>query len=103
MCFNYELGICINCPSDPRWPGTHRPAAGDMRAAAILGLKWGASWPEVLPASMTRFPAGDDPIPSSAGLDTVGAVLESAAPTKSAAGAGDESGQSTARRERPQA
>ena len=77
--------------------------AGDMRAAATLGLKWGASWPEVLPASMTRFPAGDDPIPSSAGLDTVGAVLESAAPTKSAesaAGAGDESGQSTARRER---
>ena len=35
-----------------------------MWAAARLGLKWGASWPEVLPASMTRFPAADDPIPA---------------------------------------
>ena len=35
-----------------------------MWAAATLGLKWGASWPEVLPASMTRFPAADDPIPA---------------------------------------
>jgi len=35
-----------------------------MRDVARLGLKWGASWPEVLPASMTRFPAGDDPIPA---------------------------------------
>ena len=35
-----------------------------MWAVAKLGLRWGASWPEVLPASMTRFPAGDDPIPA---------------------------------------
>ena len=53
----------------PDWPwgalaGAHRPAAGDLWAAAILGLTWGASWPEVTPPSMTRFPAGDDPIPA---------------------------------------
>ena len=47
-----------------RWPGTHRPTAGDLRIVATLGLKWGASWPKVSPASMTRFPAGDDLIPA---------------------------------------
>jgi len=35
-----------------------------LRTIATLGLKWGASWPEVSPASTTRFSAGNDPIPA---------------------------------------
>eukprot|EP00258_Populus_trichocarpa_P041553 XP_024457572.1 uncharacterized protein LOC112327601 [Populus trichocarpa] len=48
-------GGCPLTGPGARWPGAHRPAAGDMRAAATLGLKWGASWPEVSPASTTVF------------------------------------------------
>jgi hypothetical protein len=49
---------------EARWPGTYRLAAGTLRTVPTLKLKWGASWPKVLPASMTRFPSGDDLIPA---------------------------------------
>ena len=43
------------------WPPALWPAP---RAGVARQGRAGASWPEVLPALMTRFPAGDDLIPA---------------------------------------